>query len=239
MSRSAGCARTGAALWRSWSELEGGQELRELAGFVREGGVVVFPTESSYALGADPESLTGVAAVFRMKKRSARKPLPVVAASLEAFEELGIEGAAAGFSGLEKAWPGALTVVVPCREAVAASCGREELAVRIPGHNELRRLLARTGVALTATSANLAGNAPLLELERLDELVGDERVMVIDEGRLEGGPPSTLVRLDGESVTVLRHGAIPLETLRRIAPSLCFRNGLSTGAVEVPVEETG
>ncbi len=233
MSMSAGSARTEAERWLSWSRLEEDRALGTLARFVRGGGVVVFPTESSYALGADPESPAGVAAVFRMKKRSAGKPLPVVAASLEAFEKLGIEGAAAGFSGLEEAWPGALTVVVPCREGLAASCGRKELAVRIPGHLRLRRLLARTGVALTATSANLAGSEPLLELERLDELVGDERVVVIDEGRLEGGPPSTLVRLDGKSVTVLRHGAIPLETLRRIAPSLCFRNGFSAGAVEI------
>jgi L-threonylcarbamoyladenylate synthase len=218
--------------------LEEEEALRELARFVREGGVVVFPTESSYALGADPASPAGVAAVFRMKKRSVGKPLPVVAASIEAFEELGIEGAADGFSGLEAAWPGALTIVVPCREALPASCGRKELAVRIPGHLPLRRLLARIGVALTATSANLAGSRPLLELQRLDELVGDERVVVIDGGRLEGGAPSTLVRLEGNSATVLRHGAIDLETLRGLAPSLCFEDDFSADAVGIPVEES-
>ena len=111
MKFSAASASIRAARRRHWSDLEGAEASSDLARFVREGGVVVYPTESSYALGADPASPSGVGAVFRMKRRAIGKPLPVVAASVEALEELGIEDAAAGFSGLEAAWPGALTVV--------------------------------------------------------------------------------------------------------------------------------
>lgn len=237
MSALANAAMTGTVQWRSWSSFEQEDEVRELARFVRSGGVVVFPSESSYALGADPVNAAGVAAVYRIKRRPGDKPLPVVAASMEALEQLGILRGSAGFSGLEEAWPGPLTVVLPCRDALPAGSGRKELAVRIPGHRRLRRLLARAGVALTATSANLAGDDPLLELGELVELVSDERILVIDQGRLEGGPPSTLVRWEGDSVTVLRRGAMDVETLRRVAPGLRFNEGFSAGAVEIPVEE--
>ncbi|MCP4203718.1 MAG: threonylcarbamoyl-AMP synthase [bacterium] len=237
MSASARALTTGTVQWRSWHRFEQESEARGLARFVRSGGVVVFPTESSYALGADPENADGVATVYRIKKRPGDKPLPVVVASIDYFKQLGIHCGSGGFSGLAKAWPGPLTVVVPSERALPAACGRKELAVRVPGHRRLRRLLERAGVALTATSANLAGDEPLLELGQLAKLVAGERVLVIDEGPLDGGAPSTLVRWEGDSATVLRWGALNLEGLRRVAPGLRFKQGFSAGAVEIPVEE--
>ncbi len=237
MSAPADTAMTGTVQWRAWSSFEHVSGVRELARFVRSGGVVVFPTESSYALGADPESVAGVAAVYRIKGRPGDKPLPVVAAEMEALEQLGIRPGSGGFSGLEKAWPGPLTVVLPCERALPATCGRKELAVRIPGHRRLRRLLSRAGVALTATSANLAGKDSLLQLGEVAELVAGERILAIDQGPLRGGPPSTLVRWEGDSVTVLRRGAIEVETLRAMAPGLRFDERFSAGVVEIPVEE--
>ncbi len=224
-------------IWRSWSGLERADAVRGLARFVRAGGVVVFPTESSYALGADPANTAGVAAVCRIKGRPDGKPLPVVAGSIEILEKLGVQPISRGCSGLERVWPGALTVILPCRSVLPAAQGRRELAVRIPGHRRLLDLLARTGVALTSTSANLAGQEPLLKLDRLARLVGDERVLAIDEGCLEGGPPSTLVRLEGDSATVLRPGAIDVERLREAAPELSFKDVFSAATVEKPVEE--
>jgi L-threonylcarbamoyladenylate synthase len=237
MSASAKAEMTDTLRWRSWSNFEREEEVRELARFVRGGGVVVFPTESSYALGADPASAAGVASVYRIKGRPAGKPLPVVASSIDDLEHLGVRVRFDGFSDLEAAWPGPLTMVVPCQSGLPAACGRSELAVRIPGHRRLRRLLTRAAVTLTATSANLAGEEPWLELGELSELVKDERVLAIDQGRLPGGPPSTLVRWEGDGVSVLRRGAIDVQSLREIAPRLHFNDGFSAGAVEIPVEE--
>lgn len=220
----------------TWASLESEAACAELARFVREGGVVVFPTESSYALGADPASAAGVAAVFDIKGRSADKPLPVVAANREALEPLGIDTRGAAIDALLRAWPGALTVILPSREALPAACGRRELAVRVPGHRRLLELLSKLECSLTATSANLAGGEPVLDPASVADLVGARPVRVIDEGRLPGGPPSTLVRLEGDCVTVLRRGAMPVETLRALAPSLCFVDGFSSAAVEISVD---
>lgn len=223
----------------SWSSLESRDTLEELARFVRQGGVVVFPTESSYALGADPTNPVGVAAVFRIKNRRADKPLPVVVAGPEALEALGVEPPVEGLSVLAKAWPGPLTMILPLRKTLPAASGRTELAVRVPGHRRLRALLARLGCALTATSANLAGEAPLLDAADVDDLVGQAPMWIIDEGRLRGGSPSTLVRMAGNRVTVLRRGAVEIDRLRELAPQLVFDDDFSATAVEIPADGGG
>lgn len=237
MSVAMSSSMAGTVHWRSWPSFEREEEVRGLARFVRGGGVVVFPTESSYALGADPENAQGVAAVYRIKARPGGKPLPVVVANMDVFKQLGLPGRPDRLCGLEAAWPGPLTVVLPCRGGLPAASGRKELAVRIPGHRRLRHLLARASIALTATSANVAGREPLLELNKVVELVSGERALVIDQGRLQGGPPSTLVRWEGDSVTILRDGAMSAEILRELAPRLTFYEGFSADAVEIPAEE--
>lgn len=223
----------------SWSSLESAEAVAELARFVRGGGVVVFPTESSYALGADPESSTGVAAVFRIKGRPADKPLPVVVAGEPALEPLGVDRSVDGLPALARAWPGPLTVILPLRRSMAAACGRGELAVRVPGHARLRELLERMDLALTATSANLAGARPLLSPADVARLPGVEGARILDGGNLPGGLPSTLVRLQDHRATVLRQGAIGIEQLRALAPDLEFDESFSAAAVEIPVDGSG
>ncbi len=222
---------------RSWRDLEDASAVGLLAEFVHDGGIVVFPTESSYALGADPRNESAVANIYRLKRRSPAKPLPVVVGTVSMLESLGARVGGKGWLELEQAWPGPLTVVVPCTRPLAAAAGRSELAVRIPGHRRLRETLAAGAMALTATSANLASEEPVLDPEELRGLLGDENCLIIDEGRLPGGPPSTLVRVDGDRVTVLRAGALGLAELRELT-HLEIDSSFSASAVEIPVEET-
>lgn len=222
---------------RTWDELAAAGGVGALAGFLQGGGVVVFPTESSYALGADPLNADGVETVFRLKCRSAAKALPVVLGSVEALPALGIDLQETDLLGLAGAWPGPLSLILPCARPLPASGGRRDLAVRVPGHDRLRDLLSACPSGLTATSANLAGEEPILEPDEIVDWIGHENLMVIDEGRLAGGPPSTMVRIDGRAATVLRFGAIGLDELRRLAPTLDFNSGFSADAVEIPVED--
>ncbi len=184
-----------------------------LEALLTAGGVVAFPTESSYGLGVDPASASGVEAIFRLKGRERGKPLPVVAASFAQLRSLGVvEDSEALAWGLAR-WPAALTVVVPVAAPVAASAGRAELAVRIPAHAGLRELLARRGGPLTATSANPSGEPPYLEAEAVADWLARERVRaaVVEGGRLPGGPPSTLVGWSERGPVVLRAGRYRVE----------------------------
>lgn len=190
-----------------------GEPTTALAALVRRGGVLAIPSESSYGLGVDPRNPEGVAAVCALKGRSAGKPLPVVAADLAQLAALGVDLDHPGLEQIARRWPAALTVVLPIRQPVPAALGGSTLAVRLPAHPRLRALLAALGCALTATSANAEGEAPILEPGALEPLLEGIDGMIVDDGLLPGGPPSTLVEWTGAGFRALRAGSYPVEEL--------------------------
>ena len=196
--------------WRWGDPVE---PLREL---LRRGGVLAIPTESSYGLGADPRNRNGVEAIYRIKGREPRKALPVVVADLKQLADLGIDADLSILKPLSACWPGPLTAVLPRKRPIPAAAGEPTLAVRIPGHEGLRSLLAALGHGLTATSANPSGGEPVLDPMGAAALLEGEDAMVVDGGVLPGGPPSTLVAIEEGGPVVLRTGKFPVERLREV-----------------------
>jgi L-threonylcarbamoyladenylate synthase len=198
---SAGAAR----LWRF------GEPLARLREVLARGGALAIPTESSYGLAADPRDARGVEAIFRLKGRSGSKALPVVAAGAADLAALGVAPDDPAVAWATPRWPAALTVVARLAAPIAASAGEPTLAVRIPGEPRLRELVAALG-PLTATSANPSGEAPLLDPEEVADWFGREGFygLVVDGGRLAGGPPSTLVAWRDGAPAVLRPGSVPI-----------------------------
>ena len=197
-------ARSAVARWR-W-----GDDPARIAEALAGGALVAFPTESSYGLGARPRDASGVAAIHRLKGRAADKALPVVAADVAALAALGVELDCEAIRWATPRWPAALTVVAPLAAPIAASAGRRELAVRVPGGAELRALLAALGGALTATSANPSGAEPYLDPDELAHWLeqAGQRAVVIGDQAAPGGPASTLVRFEEGSPRVLRPGRL-------------------------------
>lgn len=181
--------------------------LREL---LARGGVLAIPTESSYGLAADPRNPDGVETIYRIKARDRGKPLPVVAASPEDLAGLGIDVDLPILSRLGRLWPAALTAVLPLRdgvEAPPAAAGGRSLAVRVPDRPDLLELLRELG-PLTATSANVGGEAPILDPDALAPLLRDRDAVIFDGGLLPGGSPSTIVRWGEDGLEVLRPGRV-------------------------------
>ncbi len=219
---------TTAPLWR-W-----GEPVAPLAALLTRGGVLAVPTESSYALAADPRNAAGVAAVYRVKGRAAGKPLPVVVAGVEQLAGLGIDPGLPILSALAAVWPAPLSVVLPLARPLPAAAGEPGLAVRVPAHDALRRLLAALGCGLTATSANPSGEPPLLRPAAAAELLAGEDAVVVDGGVLAGGPPSTLVALAPAGLLVLRQGAFPVARLRELGLRLVADRRSESEAEEAP-----
>jgi L-threonylcarbamoyladenylate synthase len=176
---------------------------------LREGGVIVVPTDTVYGLAARPDDGTAVAAVYRAKGRPEGMHLPVLAASLDQVRALGVEfgGAAERLAALW--WPGPLTLAFGFAggpERPAWLNGRDEVAVRVPDHDFLRAVLTWTGV-LVVTSANLHGEPTPRTASDAAAVLGTSVDLIVDGGRL-AEVPSTLVNVRGAAAVVEREGAI-------------------------------
>lgn len=180
---------------------------------IAQGGVIALPTESSYGLGCDPRSSAGVETILEIKRRPAWKAMPVVVAELRQLGEFGIDLDSPGLRQVATHWPAALGLVVKLDTPIPAAAGLPDLAVRVPGHPRLRRLLEVLGHGLTATSANRSGDAPILAVEELTGLLEGHNVWVVDDGPQPGGPPSTLVRWTSDGFDLLREGRVPFQLL--------------------------
>lgn len=170
---------------------------------IAEGGVLLLPTESFYGLGTDPWSDAGVARIFALKDRPAELGLPVLCADWQQLESLVVVPEIYRVK-LARLWPAALTVVLRTVGDISAARGGS-LAVRIPGHTELRALLYRIG-PLTATSANRHGDPPSTTVGGALASMTEAPDLALDAGATAGGEASTLIDLSRGEPEILRPG---------------------------------
>ena len=191
--------------------------LAEVAAALRSGGVAVFPTETYYALGADPRSPTGEASVFRLKGRPPDRPLPWIAASRAQVESVcRIPPLAAALA--ERHWPGPLTLVLPRRGG-----GPPTAAVRVSSHPLARALAEALGHPVISTSANRSGAPPATTAsDALRDLPPPEigAGWVLDGGETPGGAPSVIVDATAGRLRNLRGspGELPVSRPDPAAP---------------------
>ena len=183
------------------------------AGVLRAGGVIVYPTDTLYGLGADALSDDAIAKVYAIKGRDPQKPIHCIVANLDmAAEYAEVNDAARKLA--EKFLPGPLTMILKKRADVdpALSRGRNEFGIRIP-NNEFCLELARTyGKPFTTTSANSAGQATGNSIDVIKAQLGASAAGIdlwVDAGVLPESAPSTVVNLVSGFPSVLREGAIP------------------------------
>jgi L-threonylcarbamoyladenylate synthase len=195
--------------------------LEEVADVFRRGGVVAYPTDTFYGLGADPTSATGVDAVFRAKGRTAREPLPLIAADRQGIEAALGPLPTIGARIANAFWPGPLTLVVPlgdARLAPALTAGLSSVAVRVPAHLVARAVARVAGGLVTATSANRSGEPAASTADEVELALGDTVELVLDAGPTPGALASTIVDVTGTHPKLVRTGRVPfdrvLESLR-------------------------
>jgi L-threonylcarbamoyladenylate synthase len=185
------------------------EAVAEAAAALRRGSLIIFPTDTLYALGALALSGDSVASLRAAKRREDGKPLPLVAADVEQACGLWSEFPPAAEALAARFWPGPLTLVLQASAAVprAVTAGAGTVAVRVPAL-ELTRRLAREAGPLVATSANLAGKEPPLTCAAAVLALGGVAAVALDSGP-GGAVPSTIVDLTGEAPRLVREGAVP------------------------------
>lgn len=176
---------------------------------LRRGEIVAFPTETFYALGVDALDELALARLRQLKGRK-EKAISVLVDGPEMLDRLVSKVSPRAAELMRGHWPGALTLALPARRGLPAPLVSEGcIAVRQSPHPTAQALVSRFGRPITATSANRAGEPPTTTAEGVDEAF-EGRCRVLHGGTTPGGQPSTLARVRGDKVEILRRGAIDL-----------------------------
>ena len=186
------------------------EKLAEAVRVLCEGGVVAFPTETFYGLGADARNETAVEKIFRIKGRNFRNPLSVIVANDRDVIPLVKEIPAAAKILMQTFWPGPLTLVFRASSSVlprlTANTGK--IGIRVSSHPLARLLAGGLGGPLTATSANLSGGPECSSADAVIRALGELPGSVIDGGETPGGAGSTILDVTIFPPRILREGAI-------------------------------
>lgn len=188
--------------------------LAAAAAVLDAGGVVAFPTETSYGLAANPRNAAAVRRIYAIKGRPAAKPLPLVAASARAVAKAFVIGGAAAKLA-RRHWPGPLTLVLAAKRgsALPALAGGKTGAVRVPASAWARAVAAACGGLVTSTSANRSGDAPCYRPADIRAAFAGRSAapdLLLDAGTLPARKPSTVVRVRNGKSDILRPGAVKL-----------------------------
>lgn len=190
--------------------------LERSARLILSGKVIAFPTDTFYGLGADPFNLAAITEIFRIKRRAADRPIPLLVSSLDQAADLVDNPPQLFFTLAKKFWPGPLTLVVPASRQiplkVTANTGR--VGIRWPRFPVAEALITAVERPLTGTSANLSEQPACSTAAQVAEQVGDSLPLILDGGKTQGGQPSTVVQLQGENVRILRYGGVSESELK-------------------------
>jgi tRNA threonylcarbamoyl adenosine modification protein (Sua5/YciO/YrdC/YwlC family) len=195
--------------------------LEEAAAAVRNGDLVVLPTDTVYGVAADAFMPSAIAALIAAKGRDRSMPVPVLVASTAMLDAIVDQLPDTGRALTEEFWPGALTVVVRHTAHLSWDLGetRGTVAVRMPGNDLARDLVARTG-PLGVSSANRTGHLPATTMMDARFQLGASVAVYLDGGPCDDAVPSSIVDVTGERPRVLRVGAVSVELLRDVIPDL-------------------
>jgi len=181
---------------------------------LRSGGLVAFPTDTVYGVGALAFDGQAVESIYTAKDRPVEKAIPVLLGDATDLENVGTDIPAVARRLADRFWPGPLTILVPKRldlpEAVSAT---STVGVRVPDH-EVARALLRAAGPMAVTSANISGAQSPVTAREVYEQLGGRIPLILDGGRTPGGVPSTLVDCTTSELRVLREGPISLDALR-------------------------
>lgn len=194
------------------------QDLIKICKILKRGEVVAAPTETAYGLLADAASSKAVAKLFKLKGRLAGKALPLIVSSLT-MAKASVEFPRLAKKLARRFWPGPLTLVLSVKGRWPKGIVSESnmIGLRVPGSRWLRRLVARYGSPLTATSANLAGGDTLYDMAAVRNLLNQRGLKyMVNSRRLRVRPTSTVVMVVGGKWKILRPGAVSTVKLRSV-----------------------
>ena len=191
--------------------------LAEALEALNHGQVIGFPTETFYGLGADALSARAVRRVVSLKGRPANSPIPVIVADQKMLRCVVTAVPPKAQSLIDQFWPGPLTLVLPGNPRLPKPLlnRRGGVGVRVSSHPLAQQLVSEFGRPITATSANLSGEAAARTPQEVRHYFGASLPVILDGGELRGKRGSTVVEVDKDQIRVIREGEIERAALQK------------------------
>lgn len=190
--------------------LEDGRALEEAISVLSHGGVVAFPTDTVYGMGASLDHPQALQRIYDLKGRQPDKPLPILISRASVVDELSPDVDERLIELALQFWPGALTVVLPAADHLPAEVKAPDntIGVRLPNHSIPLTIADRLGGAVATTSANLSGQPAAISAAEIRDVLGGQLDVILDGGFSPQENPSTVIRVVDGEIVVLREGAI-------------------------------
>ena len=199
---------------------------------LKDGGVIAFPTDTVYGLGAHAFNLRAVERIYKIKNRPSHLPFPLLIADISQLNIVAQPACGIALLLARRFWPGGLTLVLPKAISLPSYLAKgSTVAVRIPNHSICLSLIRGLGAPVIGTSANVSGNPPALTADEVRQQLGDKVDLIIDGGRCPGSVESTIVDVTGELPLILRQGIISPDEIEKAireyrdsrSATYCFR----------------
>jgi L-threonylcarbamoyladenylate synthase len=189
--------------------------LQCISGILKKAGVIVYPTDTFYGLGADCFSDVAVSGIYAVKKRTRSKALSILAGGMNMVQDVTVSRPPEFKKLAEQFWPGPLTLILKAAPHMPGEIlgADRTLGIRWPDCPWISQLLHICGFPITATSANLSGQAEISQAETAVRIFKNRVDGIVDGGPTPGGKPSTIVDLTQKKPVIIREGAIPASEL--------------------------
>jgi len=200
------------------------KEIEHAAEIIKNSGLVIYPTDTVYGLGADAFDRQAVLRVFEAKQRRLDKPISIAVASMEQAREV-VEWNNAANVIAKKFFPGPLTIILKKKAKFPdeLTAGEDKIGIRIPNHPVALELIKLVGNPITTTSANISGQPDPRTAEEAVKQIGKKVDFVLDAGKCKIGEPSTVIDLTAGKVEIIRKGSLSKATIEEV---LSFSNHL-------------
>jgi L-threonylcarbamoyladenylate synthase len=185
---------------------------------LRKGGVIAFPTDTVYGVGAGIYDEEAIGRVFEVKKRTRNMSLPILLADVAQVHEVAAEIPPYGWKLIDCFWPGGLTLIVYRTRVIKdiITNGGDTVAIRMPNHPVPYALIKGCGMPLIGTSANISGEPAVKTAEEVKKQFKDSLDLIIDGIPAPKGMESTIIDATGEAPVIIRQGYIPREVIEEV-----------------------
>ena len=194
------------------------EELKIPAKIIKEGGIVIFPTETVYGIGTNGLNKEAIKKLYEVKQRPLNKPISLLVSNIEMVEQVAKNISKLEYKIMQNFFPGPLTIILEKKDIVPniLTSNTNTVGIRMPSGEIARKLIEYAGVPIATPSANISGKPSGTNIKNIQKDFEGKVDYFIDNGESKLGIPSTIVRVINDEIHILRQGSISMEQIKAI-----------------------